>query len=297
MENELQKYSHFFTLDLEIKKRIYDLNYEDLDYNKAVKYSDKLYDGVSSLKNKFLKMCTIFDLPDDIINFIDNFISKVNDRIVNTDYSAADLKNIYNTYFASMSSEFLTEIRKNIYGDSMIYLEEDTREWLLEKCTSFNELLHFMHAYITNNLDFLIKFPMISEKNDLDGSVTLRGIDSPLGREIYDYLSIDLIGTTDIIQVDEDKILITIRDRGHALQFETESKNDHEMGVYYFIPKVLDAEMFKDIRGITKVKEGDSFAFGSFVTEKENLANDICEIINKVPTDYEWIKFTEKKVK
>ena len=59
MENELQKYSHFFTLDLEIKKRIYDLNYEDLDYNKAVKYSDKLYDGVSSLKNKFLKMCTI----------------------------------------------------------------------------------------------------------------------------------------------------------------------------------------------------------------------------------------------
>lgn len=295
MDKALLDYVIFFNLDLAIKKQIFDLNGKDyLSYDKLVKYADKLYDGTNSLKNKFLNICKIFNMSNDILVTVCEFMDKIRDHIVNTDYSEQDLKNIYNYYFASMSVDRLNEIRKNIYGDSTIY--DDIEEWVLveiiNNCTSVNELLHVFHQYAINNLDALRSVSEIAYKENEKWSVTLRGEDSDLARQVYDSFDISIdVGTTDIVAISDDKILITVRDRGHALQIETEEKNDKEIGVYYFIPKVLEPEMFDNIKGITKVEEGDTFAVGSFVTDKENVGSEIFNIVKKVPSDYDYIEF------
>ena len=163
---------------------------------------------------------------------------------------------------------------------------------IINNCTSVNELLHVFHSYVTNNLDTLRSIPEIAHKGNDKWSVTLRGENTEIARQIYDSFDISIdVGTTDIVAISDDKILITVRDRGHALQIETEAKNDKEIGVYYFIPKVLEPKMFDNIKGITKVEEGDTFAVGSFVTDKENVGSEIFNIVKKVPTDLDYIEF------
>lgn len=298
MDKVLLNYIHFFDLDLAIKKQLYNLYTKPhLSHDEVVEYADKLYDSVNSFKNKFLNVCKLFNMSEAISVAVYEFMSKIKERIVNTDYSEKDLKNIYNDYFASMSEDMLKEIRKNIYCDSTVY--DDIEEWILvdiiNNCQSINELLYFFHSYVTNNLNDLRSIPAMAHKENDGGSVTLRGNNSKLAQQIYEAFNTNVpVGTTDIVSIDDDKILITVRNRGHALQIEIEEKNDREIGVYYFIPKVLEPEMFNNIKGITKVKEGDTFAVGSFVTSKETAGAEIFDLVQNVPTDFDYINFLHR---
>ena len=77
---------------------------------------------------------------------------------------------------------------------------------------------------------------------------------------------------------------------------EVEVKNDDEVGVYYFIPKVVISGMFSQLKGINKVNEGDTFATGSFVTTKDQVGKEIFDIVEKVPTDDDYIAYQRKKL-
>lgn len=295
MENNLSNYQNFFYIDFAIKNNIYNLAPRSyMSHDEIIEYADKLYDSLKSFQNRFLEICQMFNMSEDIIKAVYDFISKIREKIVNTNYTEQDLKEIYNSYFASISEKNLKEIRKNIYGDSTVY--NDFEHWILvdiiNEFSSFNELLLFFHSYVTNNLNTLRSIPEISYKNTSSGSLSLRGLDNELGRKIYELLE-ELIykGTADIVVINEDKVLITVRDCGHALQIETERKNEQEIGVYYFIPKVLVPEMISNLKGINAVKEDNLFAFGSFVTNPASLPMDIYEVVKAVPTDIEYMNY------
>ena len=298
MDKALLNYVNFFNLDLMVKKQIYELNGASyLNYDEVIRYADKLYDSINSIQNKFLNMCKLFNMSENVCTAVYELMSNIKERIVNTDYSMQDLKSIYNNYFASMSEDVLKEIRKNIYGDSTVY--DEIEDWILveliKSCKSVNELLHFFHSYMVNNLDALRAIPEIAYKENDDCSVTLRGTSNDLAWQIYEAFDISVdVGTTDIVSITDDKMLITVRDRGHALQIETEGKNDREIGVYYFIPKVVVPEMFHNIKGINTVKKGNTFAFGSFVTNKELASSEIFDVVKKVPTDLDYMDFIHR---
>ena len=298
MENALLKYEKIFKIDLDIKNLLYDLGENNnLTHDGIIEYADKLYDSVAKFKNKFIELCQILDMEEEIFKFIYKFMENVKERIVNTNYTEEDLKSIYNKYFASMSEDVLKEIRKNIYGDAMIYLEEE--RWLLldifKSCNSVNELIHLLHFYSINNLDMLREIPVIAYKEEGKGSISLHGVENDLGRQIYELFDPAVIDAQTDIVITKEKILLTIRDRGHALQIETEAKNNQEIGVYYFIPKVLDSTMIKDLKGLNPVKKGDMFAFGSFVIEKEKLPLTLYELIKNVPTDTEYMSYRKRQ--
>ena len=299
MEKELLRYKSYFDWDLTIKSQIYDLGTSrNLTNDEIIKYTDKLYDSVSKLQSEFFEICRLFDMSEDFFKAVYDFMEKIRERIVNTNYTNEDVKNIYNDCFASMSEKNLKEIRKNIYGDSTVYSEVE--EWIvldiLKKCSSVNELLHFFHIYVTNNLDALRSIPEIVHKDSAGDAIILRGVDSKIGRQIYEAFDSRIdVGITDIVSIREDKVLIVVRDRGHALQIEIESKNDKEVGVYYFIPKVVIPEMFTGLKGINRLKPDDTFAFGSFISEKENVAIDVFELVKNVPTDSEYIAYRKSK--
>ena len=300
MEETLTYYKNYFSFDLDVKKRIYDLSINGyLTSNEIIKYTDKLYDSIIIFQRQFVSICQMFNMNEDITLTVYNLLEKIKERIVNTNYTLEDVKNIYYDYFAIMHEKFLTEVRKNIYGDSMVY--DESEAWilvdLLKECSSVNELLHFFHTYVTNNLDFLRQIPEIAHKKSLGDEITLRGVNSPLSQNIF--LAFDskiAVGLTDIVSINADKVLISVRDRGHDLQIEVEVKNDDEVGVYYFIPKVVISGMFSQLKGINKIDEGDTFATGSFVTTKDQVGKEIFDIVEKVPTDDDYIAYQRKKL-
>ena len=198
-----------------------------------------------------------------------------------------------------MSEEFLNILGKSVYGDAPIYYDISgswflSIEEILKECTSINELLHFFHSYVVNNICALRDIPELAHKYSFEEEepIFLRGINSPLAWQIYQAFDSNVdVGITDIVAINEDKILIMVRDRGHALQIEIEAKNDNELGVYYYIPNILIPERVNMIKGINDVKPGNRFAYGSFVTTKENLASEIFNIVKAVPTDKDCLNY------
>lgn len=94
------------------------------------------------------------------------------------------------------------------------------------------------------------------------------------------------IGESTIIGL-ENKVLMMVRDRGHALTLEIDTEGDKSL-VRYFIPKICNIELVNQLRGVTKVAESadaTDTATGCFECEKNNIGNEIVSFVEKVPTD------------
>lgn len=91
------------------------------------------------------------------------------------------------------------------------------------------------------------------------------------------------------MSISDDRVIMMVRDIGHALSIEIEKEND-KYYIRYFIPKVCNIDMVNSLKGVKKVKKGDNYTVGIFETSLEKLPFDLVDFISKVPTDIDMYK-------
>ena len=153
--------------------------------------------------------------------------------------------------------------------------------------TSINEILHFIHSYIINNENILQSIPLIDKKeNEFEYPINFRGVKSPVFFQLYQNFPTNIdVGWTDMVAINDRKMIMMVRDRGHALTIEITLNNDIAR-VEYFIPKLCNIEMINQLPGITnKVNEDSVGATGIIEVPINDLSTVLFNFISKVPTD------------
>lgn len=185
-------------------------------------------------------------------------------------------------------------------NDSLVYIFNELRCIVLdliggrltsvEKATSINEMLHFLHSYIVNNDYILMSIPLLDEKNnEYDYPIRLRGMDSDIFRNLFDSFPADLdVGDTDMVAISDKKLLIMVRDRGHALSIEI-SLNNGIARIEYFVPKLCNVDMINKLPGVNKVNNDSIGATGVIEVPIEYLSDTLFDFISKVPTDSDMV--------
>ena len=319
----LNKFKHFFEIDMALKQKLVNLAPAvDLSGDIAFKYADKLYNSLSSIERQLIDIANTFDFGNDVKKAIQDSVEEYRNRIIKTDYSSADLKRIYNECFAMMSEKNLDLIRKNVFPYSMIYNDYDAtiqelidtgaEQWIIDEeilakkeaitldkiinqCGSVNEILHTFHDYITYDVDLLRTIQTRKQKSNDEGyMISLRGTEGEIAKQLFQKYDISMSsGDVEVISFDDNNTLLMCRDRGHALTIEIQKKNDSEVGIYYFVPKmgaggsILDYSNI-DLKGISS-KKGSSFIIGSFVSNVELAVDEVMNIIKLMPTDKEMM--------
>ena len=100
------------------------------------------------------------------------------------------------------------------------------------------------------------------------------------------------VGDTDIVSM-EDRTLMMIRDRGHALTIDIDSLEKDNVVVNYFVPKICNKEMVKALPGINSSSITKNGAVGTFDLKKGDIKK-IFDFIGKVPTDMDMPARTEQ---
>ena len=102
-------------------------------------------------------------------------------------------------------------------------------------------------------------------------------------------------GWTDMVAINDRKLIIMVRDRGHALTIEV-TLNNNIARIEYFIPKLCNIEMINNLPGVNKVNKNSIGATGVIETPINTLPGVLFDFISKVPTDYDMvINFEETK--
>lgn len=285
MKQNLENMENFLKIDLKIKEKIAQLAPENIDFeneDSKIEYSDKIFKGIKELQSSFSKLTENFDLPIEMVEEVQNKLKNIEEHIVYAGANTHILKKLYPNYFSDMSETFIENVNKNFVG----YLLERNVDEVISSSKTVNELLHGVHSYVMNNEEILQSLNILSQKNNNDeySNITLYGRDETLAKELYDNLNnVENTSNIDILSL-KDKILMMVRDKGHALTIEIDSL-DENLLVKYFIPKICNVQMVNELKGVTKVKDTSKPTNGIFETTKENLSNEILDFIGKVPTD------------
>ena len=160
----------------------------------------------------------------------------------------------------------------------------------VEMAVSVNELLHFIHSYVINNDEILQSIPLLNEKkNNYDYPISLRGVKSPVFEQLFNLFPLDLdCGWTDMVVINDKKLIMMVRDRGHALTIDISLNNDMAR-IEYFIPKLCNIEMINNLPGINKVNENSVGATGVMEVPINTLPSVLFDFISRVPTDNDMI--------
>ena len=193
------------------------------------------------------------------------------------------LNKFYTEFVSDMSIDFRDSVKKECVGYSPRFGN------ILEKAKTINELLHYFHASLMNDEYRLEALPTLAEKmNDYMGKISYRGFEVPIFEQIYTLFPKNLnVGDTDMVAVDNNKLIMMIRDLGHALTIEITINSDIAR-VEYFIPKICNANKVNKLPGVEKVSE-DSSAPDSTTGITEfpisDLPQQLFDFLVKVPTD------------
>lgn len=299
MDKNIKLVERFFKSDLRIKQILNNLAPNDMDGNynysyAAIQYEGNLYKGLKELReefniivdifhelgveNSFGEGCNIISVnKSDIDKIFNNYL----ELLANCSSSYDKLVDFYKKYLVSMSKEVIDKTKKTCIGYLMF---SDPRDVFLE-CVSLNEMLHVFHSALVNNEGLYKVMPKLDMKMYDNGDVvTLYGKDNDMARDMFFKFPKDSNnGVTDILAL-ESKILIMVRDRGHALTLEIEPDMD---GVYvkYFIPKICNMEMVNNLRGVIKANSESFGTSGEFRASYDSVSREVVEFIEMVPTD------------
>ena len=290
MENIVIKLQHLFEVDNRIKKEMYnsvppsDEGY--LDANSLCTYTDSLNDVLMYIFSE-LKCITLdfFGADPIALKTVENLESTVKQNFYECGLDINALRKFYKQYISDMSLTFVDEVKDKCVGYTLF------NDLPFDRVTTINEMLHLVHAYVVNNDMILQSVPKINEKkNKEDYPITLRGYSTEVFQNLYKSFPINLdIGWTDLVCINERKMLIMVRDKGHALTFEVTLRNDNTARVEYFIPKICNVDMVNALPGINKVNNDSIGATGVFETSILQLNEKIFYIIEKTPTDKDMI--------
>lgn len=307
MQENLKKIEKFFGIDMRIKQELIDVAPSEIDgYNQEsmMAYSDKLYEQFEEMEYQILQIINMYGFGEVVHGLIKEKLQDIKNSLINAGYTFANLKKVYRDFFSGMSKQLVDSVQDTCKG------YYTTREFKLPKtisqCKTINEILHVLHSYVVNNEKILQGLPKIDEKtksvtiNTFDAyrqpkkeawqftCATLYGVKNEIAQQIYMNINPEQkeIGESTIIGL-ENKVLMMVRDRGHALTLEIDTEGDKSL-VRYFIPKICNIELVNQLRGVTKVAESADVtdtATGCFECEKNNIGNEIVSFVEKVPTD------------
>ena len=248
MKISIESIEYFFKTDLEIKKLLYKTDIPfDHNYDKEylASYADKLYNSLQTINYYFVKIINDLKMGYNYVEYINYLFKEYNKKLLlcGTDFNK--LSNFYTENIGGMRENFIDLVKDNCCGYKI-----DRGLNIFYEAKTVNELLHFIHHSIVNNEDYYQSMPKIEEKsNNDDYPITLYGNENEISRKIYDNFPLDLnVAFTDILSL-KDKVLIMVRDRGHALSIEIDV-NENECDVSYFIPKICNVEMVNQLKGI-----------------------------------------------
>ncbi len=273
----------FFRLNMATKDEMMRLAPEEADMyseESRIDYVDKVFKGYRDMEWRFLKINEEFQLVDS--EKIEEFFDAGEKNFAIGDYGAEAVKDLYIENVSKMRPEFVEEVKRQCYGYGLESAGERFQT-LLGQVQSVNELLHACHSAIMNDEEILKKVPMLAEKRE--GDIVLRGDKNEIGQQIFEALPEQInTGPIDIVSVEERAIMM-VRDRGHALLVQAEpfEPGSKQVLVNYDIPKIIDREMIERLPGVDKIT--DEGANGQFLCEADEVGEKMKEFIEMVPTD------------
>lgn len=297
INSNIKKMETFFDDDLKVKKLLNEVIPNEMDFYNAdskLKYADKVLEHLNKIESYINRIIINYNLPilthfESKIHELKNYInSGLFYELLNQGYSVI-LKFIH-ANVSDMRPEFVDSVRKGFLGYYCFY-----GNGVLNPIT-INEFLHYIHSYIINNENFYSLIPAVrttNEKYIVGGGISLRGISNKFGNKLYEAIISSNLNSDciDIINLDK-RMLIMARDLGHATVIEVELNNENVF-VKYYIPKNNNKEMISIIKGINVNK--DEFAIGNFQTTQENFVQDLCSLMNGIPTDMDRINLPFNK--
>ena len=284
----LEAMKEFFERDMKIKETLMSLaptEADDYDELSRMEYVDKLEKGLDSLEYDTLASIKKFGFGEELNNTIREYFANKKKSMAVGKYEAGICQKIYNSEFASMSENFIEEVKEGFVGYAF-FSNPSKLPGFVKKAKTVNELLHSIHSSIVNNDGILESMPQIGTKrNTIEEPITLYGEENEVAEKIFKEFPLEMdCGITDIVSL-KNKVLMMIRDRGHALTIDMDTTNPKEVEVKYFVPKLCNEEMIRKLPGINKSSITKSGASGFFVSDKDKITKDLFDFIEKVPTD------------
>lgn len=276
----------FFKYDLEVKKILFNVApKEEYRYSKdtLIEYSDKLEHAINDIEYYINSILESFNFFEADKKYFKNYIMAIKNELIKTGYDYNKLKQFYEVCFSDMSEELINKVGSGIKG---YYLFSGVS---LSEGKSLNEILHIVHQTIVNNENRFNKLPILENIEIGDENfIRLYGRENELAKNIFNMIPGNI--DSDNVQIISlsDRILLMIRDYGHALSIEITQEND-KYYVNYFIPKICSVNKVNQLRGVKKVNQDSNFTVGSFETTLENLPYELISFIQKVPTDTDII--------
>lgn len=284
-DEKMIKLQHFFSNDIRIKKEIYDMAPQVLngyvDEESVSKYTDKLNDSLIYIFSE-LKCITIdmFGKESNVFNRLCYLEQTIKSSFYSCGLDINKLKLFYQKFISNMEPNFIDSVKSTCKGYAFNEISA------VNEASSINEYLYFMHSYIVNNDTILKSLPLICEKkNDQEYSISLRGNRNPIFEQLFVMFPSSLdCGITDMVIIDDRKLIIMVRDRGHALSMEVSLNNDIAR-IEYFIPKLCNIEMINRLPGVNKVNKDSVGATGVMEVKISDLPKTLFSFISMVPTD------------
>ena len=287
MEVTLEQMEMFFDSDMKIKQILVYMapNQEDA-YNDTSDYIDRFLKGLNRIKFQFNKIFDNFNYDDEAQKVIDDKFIRYELKALKRVRTYEDIINLYKECCSDMSAKLVNRVKEEFIGYTLF--QGSTSE-VLKSATTINEMLHVIHSSIVNNEKNYQSMNKLDIKiNDEGSPIVLYGRENEIGKQIFDNFSIEIAaGNTDIVSL-KNKILIMVRDRGHALTIQVEI-NNNDFWITYFIPKICNLEMVKALKGINYIDKNSSYAMGSFKSTKENLSLELNNFIGAVPMDDDMV--------
>ncbi len=279
-EEMIIKLQHFFGVDMKIKKEMYDM--APLDNLEGKVISDKINDSLFYIFSEL--KCISYDLNLNVYKKVCSLEDIIKEQFYSCGYDTFKLKKFYQKYISNMEEKFVDCVMDTCVG----YSSENVSAIYL--ANSINEILHFLHSYIINNEKIFEAVPLIEQKmNDNQYPIRLRGNKNSYFEQLFKLFPLELdCGWTDMVIINDKKMIMMVRDRGHALTIEITLNNDSAR-IEYFIPKLCNINMIKMLPGINPVNENSYGATGAFETDLNNLPSSLISFISKVPTDLDII--------
>lgn len=288
----LEAMKEFFERDMKIKETLMSLaptEADDYDELSRMEYVDKLEKGLDSLEYDTLASIKKFGFGEELNNTIREYFANKKKSMAVGKYEAGICQKIYNSEFASMSENFIEEVKEGFVGYAF-FSNPSKLPGFVKKAKTVNELLHSIHSSIVNNDEILESMPQMGTKrNTIEEPITLYGEENEVAEKIFKEFPLEMdCGITDIVSL-KNKVLMMIRDRGHALTIDMDTTNPKEVEVKYFVPKLCNEEMIRKLPGINESSITKSGARGFFVSDKDKITKDLFDFIEKVPTDGDMV--------
>lgn len=287
INSKFLKLQHFFLVNRKIKDELYNIcppfTSDAQDMASIAKYTDHTYDSLNYILCELNCVASDFINDLEILAIIDKHGQNIRNEFIRCGLDIDKLRIFYKNCISSMNPEFLDLIKSECVG----YTTSNLSTNIVNHVTTINEMLHLLHSYIMNNEEIYQSLPKINEKqNGFSYPISLYGEKNEFANMVFSKFPIEIdCGWTDIVSISNEKVIMMIRDRGHALTIEI-TKIGSNYHIEYFIPKLCNIEMINNLPGINKVKEGAPGATGVF--ETDNIL-DLYNFINSVPTDSDMV--------